>query len=114
MHFPSFPLDEGYAACVACGKVAVITNSHIGVSIVTEDCEEGYVAAAGLLSTPTLVPLTEKVSVNPLHVVSVEFHAKDHMTSADDPRVIVVTTRGNHVLRDVALYEVVALINGSA
>lgn len=64
------------------------------------------------LRTDVLIQLTDTVWINPQHVVGVEFYAKDHMTAANDPRVIVYTTAANHVLRDRTLAEVVELING--
>jgi len=69
---------------------------------------------AELISRSVLIRVTEDEWINPQHVIGVESRAKDSMTSADDPRVIVFTTNGSHVIRDRSLAEIVALINGDA
>lgn len=67
-----------------------------------------------LLTNDVLIRLTDNVWINPQHVVCVESLARDSMTSALDPRVVVFMTNRNHVIRDRSPAEVVALINGDA
>lgn len=103
-------LGDVRVVCANCGLEAQVINNMIGRAIVVAECPAGF--STELVSAPVLVQLSGEEWVNPAHVVSVWHRAKDLATSADDPRVVIFTTNGTHVIRDRSLAEVAALING--
>jgi hypothetical protein len=101
------PGVSDHLECAACGATAEVINLHVGAGIIQSECSAVTVAGEYVeLSTEVLTRITEDLWVNPAQVVMARSSGSmTQLTSTDGLGVVTI---------DKPLYEVVALLNGSA